>query len=688
MIGSGGIGNHAADRRTSSRGIATLIEEGRYGEFDRANDDNDDLDEDRECSMNESAGGGAAAAAAMMQQQVKQAAHHMDYSWRNGHVANGGGGVLADETTSSMHFDNTAFDRSSAPPVVGPPLLLQQLHLPDPMNAVLQGPAGAFRHFVRGWTTTDVTATSAATAAPSSSSSWIPPAMTLRHSVSTPAVHHGMEMRGEDTSIPPPIPLDPFQRSTSTPSAFTSTRSTSATIRSHHGSAFYALPSQQFLRHDTYQHDHRTSPHAFGPVQFYSLALLEHMSIEVEQQLQPKPTTPSSITSNSHKRSARKFLSEVRVLRRRRQNPPPAANNNTSDVVTIVTEAAGEESSSATITERFAGTAAAGSLNDELCCIDTIAEEDDGRAHNKANEQQQPNPNHPLLLARPPRSDRGRVSPLITTAPSSTMMRARSLSRRRSHSHSPQSSTTTKTRRGNVAGSLSLSAAFATLSTISETDREVMMLNKENNGRQQQTARPSSSGVTSPSSSSSQGSCTSNHHHHGAGSTVPRYVPSPREGASLPADRFFIDNRSTATTAARSSASVSARSSSSSASRSSGGGSSCIMKDDPPPPIFVSYAEDDNDDDGDDDDQSIGGYRGLLQGEQREESPSIMDEVSTLAMAPELVRPRSCHHPWRILSAPSEVVSRESAATAAEQLLLPLLFDQGGVEVQRPATSR
>jgi hypothetical protein len=112
------------------------------------------------------------------------------------------------------------------------------------------------------------------------------------------------------------------------------------------------------------------------------------------------------------------------------------------------------------------------------------------------------------------------------------------------------------------------------------------------------------------------------------------------------------------------------------------------MKDDhpPPPPIFVSYADDDID--GGDDDQSIGGYRGL-QGEQREESPSIMDEISSLAMAPEVVRPRSCHHHWRVLSAPSEVVGRESAvaATAAEQSL-PLLFDHGGVEVQRTTPSK
>jgi hypothetical protein len=240
-------------------------------------------------------------------------------------------------------------------------------------------------------------------------------------------------------------------------------------------------------------------------------------------------------------------------------------------------------------------------------------------------------------------------------------MRIQSLSRRRrrSRSHSPQSSSTS-TRCAHV----SLSAAFSILTTISETDREVMELNhgKIHNQLlrqpQQQYQKTESSSDLSGRMSSSQDSNSVIHHARGP----PRHVASPREGATLPADRFFVDHRSTATTTTRSSSAMSSAHSCSTNSD-TGGSHSSTKEESSPPPRFVSYTTDE--DEGEDDDHSTRG-NGLLE-EQREESPSILDGSSPAAAAAAskigvLYAPlrSSCRH-WRMAET-ATVAARESAA--------------------------
>jgi hypothetical protein len=665
--------------------------------LDQHQEDDDDDDNDEHMSLN-------VPGAALIPQHAKPAVYQPLHSWRTN------SSTFQSEDGKHTRTSHHTSDDSNTPGRTA----LPQLHLPDPMkNTVLQGgPTATFRHFVRScWTThDDSTGTAAAAAATSSRCppppppSWILPSVTL----STPAPaavhqHYNSLMMGDNdhSSITPsPIPLDPFQRSTSTPSAFTDccstthTKSSRSSHNNNNSSAFsYALPVQQFLRADTnYQNKLRASPQA---VQFYSLARLEHTSIEVQQQ-QQQPATPSN---NNNKRSARKFRSEARVLQRRRNNPPCTTTTTTScasgnEVVTIfVTGGGGAEATSGTVLPEgllsgvvTAGTAAA--VNEELCCLDMnlVGEglEDTavvGHAYYAPGK-------HNSSPLRPPRSARGRcVSPLTTAATAATAttrasptMRIRSLSirRRRSHSHSPPSSSASS--RPPV---VSLSTAFSTLTTISETDREVMELNhgKTHNQLlrpQHQLHKTESLSDVSGRSSSSQDSNSVLHHARGMTAAPPRHVASPREGATLPADRFFVDHRSTATTATRSSSAMSSAQSSSTNSD-TGGSHSSAKEESSPLPRFVSYATDEEEEE--DDDHSTRG-NGLLE-EQREESPSILDGSSSSSAASKTgvlyVPPRSSSRHWRM----ADTVAAASAA--APELLL---FGESVEVTQRTTSSK
>jgi hypothetical protein len=696
MNDGAGNNNTTASSNTSNR--KSRSEETNCDDFildqHQEEDDNDD-DNDEYMSLN-------VPGAALIPQQVYQLLH----SWRT----NSSTFQSEDGTHTTFHHTSDDSDTPGRTPA------LPQLHLPGPMkNAVLQeGPTATFRHFVISCRTTHDDAGTAATSTSSSCPpppSWIPPPMTLlRRSVSTPAPaavhqHYNSLMMGDNdlsSIIPSPIPLDPFQRSTSTPSAFTdccSTTSTKSSRGSSHNnnssSAFsYALPVQQFLRADTnYQNEQRaSSPQA---VQFYSLARLEHTSIEVQQQ-QQQPATPSN---NNNKRSARKFRSEARVLQRRRNNPPCTTTTTTSCAsgnevcVTIFVTGGDAEATSGTVIMPegllsgvvTAGTAAA--VNEELCCLDMnlVGEglEDTavvGRAYYAPPGKHNSSPLLAAVRKPPMRSDRGRcVSPLTTTTTrASSTMRIRSLSRRRrSHSHSPPSSSTSP--RPHV---VSLSTAFSTLTTISETDREVMELNhgKTHNQllrRQHQHHKTESLSDVSGRSASSQDSNSVLHHARGMTAAPPRHVASPREGATLPADRFFVDHRSTATTATRSSSAMSSAQSSST--NSDTGGSHSTQEESSPLPRFVSYATDGEEED---DDHSTRG-NGLLE-EQREESPSILDGSSSSSAASKTgvlyVPPRSSGRHWRM----ADTVAAAASAAAPELLL----FGESVEVMQRTTPSK
>jgi hypothetical protein len=154
---------------------------------------------------------------------------------------------------------------------------------------------------------------------------------TLRHTHSSPSqisgrsssILYNQNFPNQDACPPPPIALDPFQRSTSTPSAF----------RQHcNYSSFGTTGSSAFTspRYSGFSSMGReaSSYSAFGPVQFYSMALetMEQTSIEV-QDISDRSRDDNDDSLLKQKVGSRrgaasraaKFLSDVRVLRRRRR---------------------------------------------------------------------------------------------------------------------------------------------------------------------------------------------------------------------------------------------------------------------------------------------------------------------------------------------------------------------------------
>jgi hypothetical protein len=158
----------------------------------------------------------------------------------------------------------------------------------------------------------------------------------LRHTHSTP-LKYGRSMFEADNGeyVPPAIPLDPFLRSSSTPSSFRHQSLTSAfVLPSHVSSAHRASYTSSII-------NPRSMASAFDPVMYYSMALedMERTSIEVTADMAHTPAPDISLvpqdSSEAESRGpasrAAKFLSDVKLLRRRRvrngrENPaqPPS----------------------------------------------------------------------------------------------------------------------------------------------------------------------------------------------------------------------------------------------------------------------------------------------------------------------------------------------------------------------------
>lgn len=150
-----------------------------------------------------------------------------------------------------------------------------------------------------------------------------PPA--LRHIQSTPLQYRPamFDYNDEETVPPPPVPLNPFQRSSSTPSTFRSNSVNSAFGTVDSGA--FRIPSNRSI----YSSVGAPGAHfsAFDPVKYYATALedMERTSIEVtDMSMEPKESTgedkgqPKSSRRGAASRAAR-FLSDVRTLRRRRR---------------------------------------------------------------------------------------------------------------------------------------------------------------------------------------------------------------------------------------------------------------------------------------------------------------------------------------------------------------------------------
>jgi hypothetical protein len=149
-----------------------------------------------------------------------------------------------------------------------------------------------------------------------------PPA--LRHTHSSPLQYRPpMFDYNDEEVIPPPVPLNPFQRSSSTPSAYR-TDSVSSAFGTADSSAF-TLPSVR----SNYASVNDSGSHfsAFDPVKYYATALddMERTSIEVmDMSTEPKEDSeegkedPKLVKKGAASRAAR-FLIDVRTLRRRRR---------------------------------------------------------------------------------------------------------------------------------------------------------------------------------------------------------------------------------------------------------------------------------------------------------------------------------------------------------------------------------
>lgn len=161
-----------------------------------------------------------------------------------------------------------------------------------------------------------------------------PPA--LRHIHSTPLDWRRSSLYqsfNDEEDLPPPVPLDPFQRSTSTPSSF---RQRSV------NSAFGAVGRGAFASSLYGGTSYVDSGSAFGPVRYYAYGLedMERTSIEVTDMTSAN-TSLSLATSSADMPvapkkpsfKAKKYLANFPPLRRRRRrafngrkNPVPAAS--------------------------------------------------------------------------------------------------------------------------------------------------------------------------------------------------------------------------------------------------------------------------------------------------------------------------------------------------------------------------
>eukprot|EP00977_Amphora_coffeiformis_P005574 scaffold1171_cov177-Amphora_coffeaeformis.AAC.4 len=467
--------------------------------------------------------------------------------------------------------------------------------------------------------------------------------LALRHTHSTPlqkprSILDEYAMR---SGLPPPIPLDPFQRSSSTPSAFR-TRS----VNSAFGSVRTSSPAndeetcslvgvQYVSMNGEPAVSYRCS--AFDPVQYYARQLedmavqedMERTSIEVTDTMTSLAADNGTSPKNSSKRRpkrgaavAERFLANVRGLRRRRRGrsarDETASQGMATDgedddddqsimsvppqtTVTVITEpgsvttgcsrsselSAILKHSSSISSSRLGLTARPSDQEEPLRPaaptyhhLDSDAEED---AHYQKIEaslqaespQSVPSPTYqPMLEDRIQESvqgDRIRIqvsgkrtppvttfeakentSPLVFNSPSVNRV-ARSLDSALTHRSNDSMTDSPQTNRSSNTGSSMGHTTQATscssiqqsnLSTISETDREVMLANKEGKRRRgldrlkMHAKQGLNTSTESVNSSSTNSNSTSTNPH---GYLALQGSPAPRDGANVGLDGFFMN---------------------------------------------------------------------------------------------------------------------------------------------------
>ena len=417
----------------------------------------------------------------------------------------------------------------------------------------------------------------------------------------------------EEDFIPPPIPLDPFQRSSSTPQSFRQ-RSINSAFGSVELRSAFAIPSQ---RVPSSAAGSRYS--AFDPVRYYANQLedMERTSIEVMDMTPEKPateTSPKESEKSPTKRGAAsraaRFLSDVRVLRRRRRralsgrdNPaePPSPsitdqsssppNSDQMDTsITVITEHETNPSNTSLLSqssevsaivggklesepeqpgEMYSPPVQEGEADEDVKMTDDSKSGQYQQLDSDVDEEEQhyqeieaqlqpespgtvPSPSYQQfvdgtsrdtttapktsLRIKFPAMEKPRVS---MSSPSPTRMQESDGNNQESPVTARSSITGSSSGHTTQATSTASSVGQSGLSTISETDREVMEANKEGKRRRSlatiPSARKNESDVTSVNSSS-----TTSSNSNAAYLALDNSSAPLRDGANVPVDRFFI----------------------------------------------------------------------------------------------------------------------------------------------------
>jgi hypothetical protein len=500
------------------------------------------------------------------------------------------------------------------------------------------------------------------------------------------------ESADQGTVPPPPIALDPFQRSTSTPSAF----------RQHSYYSAFGTPDSAFTlasQRSSFSgfHTPGSAYSAFDPVKYYSMALedMERTSIEVQDITDRSNLAEKEKVGGKRGAASRaaRFLSDVRVLRRRRrsrggrENPAhpstlglesrigedvasvldtavtvitePEMNLNdtsllsrNSEISAIVNRAANGDMGSTDGEEEMQNTSLRSSSSRGFGNLDEAKEEFDPPAENQQYEQfdsdveeanryhnfetqyQPGSPSNPSFPSYHDFSDSGvaeksidskkmkikvsaSVKPRFTMAsdsPSPSRMEECAITHRSSDSAvttSPQTTRSLVTHSSSghttqATNSSSLTGMQSGLSTISETDREVMQANKEGKRRRNldsliKTGRMTKNELDGTSTNSSSSASTNSHQYFSLASS-----PLPlRDGANVPVERFFTNSPTAGAATALAQARLLARSqTASTSSRKSGNTTSpsttgsvsvahtsSSTSSGDTPPTFVSYLD-------------------------------------------------------------------------------------------------
>ncbi|GAX22087.1 hypothetical protein FisN_6Hh335 [Fistulifera solaris] len=386
----------------------------------------------------------------------------------------------------------------------------------------------------------------------------------LRHIRSSPLQWRpkvfDQEMDQEESNImPPPIPLDPMQRSSSTPSSFR--QNSMCTSIGTEGRSAFTLPSQRVNYTSSVTHPRRS---AFDPVKYYACQLedMERTSIEVMDMTPDKgPAQASTPQRRGAAFRAARFLEDVRVLSRRRrfggkgkkgQNSKEKAGGDAKaeslaapdTSITVITEpdyksmlVAPEDMYSPPVQD----TEVANNEEEPYQRIEAQLQSESPNSSpirpqvvedQAENQQEQTQYEHSLRIKYSSADKKLETLP----SPSPTRMAAGDVS----ETESPGTARSSGSSSGHAtqAASIGSSIAASGLSTISETDREVMETNKEARRRR----------VTGTIGAHTKNeSDLASVHSSSTGSTATHcYLPvenSPilRDGANVPLDRFFTE---------------------------------------------------------------------------------------------------------------------------------------------------